>query len=78
MFDGPLEWQARYNSWYNLPPSQSGGDPANAGGRLAGTVGSGALYQWMGLEACLWVSAGLIAMASLAAMSLPKGEVGTA
>jgi predicted MFS family arabinose efflux permease len=51
---------------------------ANAGGRLAGTVGSGALYQWMGLEACLWVSAGLIAMASLAAMSLPKGEVGTA
>jgi hypothetical protein len=51
---------------------------ANAGGRLAGTVGSGALYQWMGLEACLWASAGLIAMASLAAMSLPKSEVGTA
>jgi predicted MFS family arabinose efflux permease len=51
---------------------------ANAGGRLAGTIGSGALYQWMGLEACLWVSAGLIAIASLAAMSLPKGEVGTA
>jgi hypothetical protein len=28
---------------------------ANAGGRLAGTVLSGALYQWQGLEACLWV-----------------------
>ena len=30
---------------------------ANAGGRLAGTVLSGALYQWQGLEACLWASA---------------------
>ena len=29
---------------------------ANAGGRLAGTVLSGALYQWQGLEACLWAS----------------------
>jgi hypothetical protein len=51
---------------------------ANAGGRLTGTVASGVLYQWMGLEACLWVSAAMIAMASFAAMSLPKGEVGTA
>ena len=29
---------------------------ANAGGRLTGTIASGALYQWSGLEACLWVS----------------------
>jgi MFS family permease len=29
---------------------------ANAAGRLTGTVLSGALYQWQGLEACLWAS----------------------
>ncbi len=29
---------------------------ANAGGRLAGTVLSGLLYQWHGLTACLWAS----------------------
>jgi predicted MFS family arabinose efflux permease len=29
---------------------------ANAGGRLAGTVLSGLLYEWGGLEACLWAS----------------------
>ena len=32
---------------------------ANAGGRLAGTVLSGLLYEWHGLSACLWVSAAL-------------------
>ena len=32
---------------------------ANAGGRLAGTVLSGVLYQWQGLEACLWASVAL-------------------
>ena len=30
---------------------------ANAGGRLAGTLLSGLLYQWQGLEACLWACA---------------------
>ena len=30
---------------------------ANAGGRLAGTVLSGLLYELGGLEACLWASA---------------------
>jgi hypothetical protein len=29
---------------------------ANAGGRLAGTVLSGLLYEWGGLTACLWAS----------------------
>ncbi len=29
---------------------------ANAGGRLAGTLLSGLLYQWQGLPACLWAS----------------------
>jgi len=51
---------------------------ANAGGRLLGTIGSGALYQWSGLEACLWVSALLIAIASVTALSLPQTEEGTA
>ncbi len=51
---------------------------ANAGGRLAGTIASGALFQWVGLEACLWVSALLIAFASITALSLPEEEEGTA
>ena len=51
---------------------------ANAGGRLAGTVASGALYQVYGLDACLWVSALLIAFGSLTALFLPQEELGTA
>ena len=50
----------------------------NAGGRLAGTVASGALYQAYGLDACLWVSALLIAFASLTALFRPQEELGTA
>lgn len=38
---------------------------ANAGGRLAGTVLSGAIYEWQGLEACLWVSTGFILVAAM-------------
>ncbi len=49
---------------------------ANAGGRLAGTVASGALFQLFGFGACLWVSALLIAFASLTAFSLPREELG--
>ena len=45
---------------------------ANAGGRLAGTVASGALFQVFGLDACLWVSALMIAFASITALSLPQ------
>jgi len=44
---------------------------ANAVGRLAGTVLSGAVYQWQGLEACLLVSAGFVVVAGLISMRLP-------
>lgn len=46
---------------------------ANAGGRLAGTVLSGALYQWQGLEACLWASAVLVLGAAALSARLPRG-----
>ncbi len=44
---------------------------ANAVGRLAGTVLSGLLYQWNGLEACLWVSAAFVVAAGLLSLMLP-------
>ena len=44
---------------------------ANAVGRLAGTVLSGLLYQWNGLSACLWVSAGFVIAAGLLSLMLP-------
>ena len=44
---------------------------ANAIGRLAGTVLSGLLYQWHGLTACLWVSAGFLVVAGLLSLLLP-------
>ncbi|MDP9259894.1 MAG: organoarsenical effux MFS transporter ArsJ [Actinomycetota bacterium] len=47
---------------------------ANAGGRLAGTVLSGALYEWRGLTACLWASVAFAAAASLLSLMLPAGE----
>jgi predicted MFS family arabinose efflux permease len=46
---------------------------ANAGGRLAGTVLSGALYQWHGLEACLWASTALVLAAGALSRLLPAG-----
>ena len=45
---------------------------ANAGGRLAGTVLSGAMYQATGLVGCLWVSAAFAVAAALLAMLLPR------
>jgi hypothetical protein len=45
---------------------------ANAGGRLAGTVLSGALYQWDGLVACLWASVGFVVAAGILAEFLPR------
>ena len=45
---------------------------ANAGGRLAGTLLSGALYQWQGIEACLWASAAMIAGAAAVSALLPR------
>lgn len=44
---------------------------ANACGRLAGTVLSGALYQWQGLEACLWASVLFVLAAGLLSRLLP-------
>jgi predicted MFS family arabinose efflux permease len=47
---------------------------ANAGGRLVGTVLSGALYQWQGLEACLWASAAFVLAAGTLSRLLPGGS----
>jgi predicted MFS family arabinose efflux permease len=44
---------------------------ANAGGRLAGTVLSGLVYQMQGLEACLWLSSGFVIAAALLSFGLP-------
>ncbi len=44
---------------------------ANAGGRLAGTILSGALYEWKGLEACLWASVAFVVAAGLLSSLLP-------
>ena len=46
---------------------------ANAGGRLAGTILSGLLYQWQGLEACLWASAVMVLAAGAISLTLPRG-----
>jgi predicted MFS family arabinose efflux permease len=45
---------------------------ANAAGRLAGTLLSGLLYQWQGLEACLWASAAFVVVAALLSLMLPR------
>jgi MFS family permease len=44
---------------------------ANAGGRLAGTVLSGVLYQWYGLVGCLWASVAFVLAAGLLSLLLP-------
>jgi MFS family permease len=45
---------------------------ANAGGRLAGTVLSGLLYEWDGLVACLWASVACVLAAALLSLLLPS------
>jgi len=45
---------------------------ANAGGRLTGTVLSGVLYQWQGLQACLWCSAIFVLLTAALSRSLPS------
>jgi predicted MFS family arabinose efflux permease len=45
---------------------------ANATGRLAGTLLSGLLYQWQGLEACLWASAAFVLVAGVLSLLLPR------
>ncbi len=45
---------------------------ANAAGRLLGTVLSGALFQWWGLEACLWVSSAMLLLTLVISRGLPQ------
>jgi MFS transporter, APGE family, 1-arseno-3-phosphoglycerate exporter len=45
---------------------------ANAGGRLAGTVLSGAIYQSAGITGCLWWSAAFVLAAALISLWLPR------
>lgn len=45
---------------------------SNAGGRLAGTVLSGWVYQSYGLEGCLWWSFAFVLMAGLISFALPQ------
>jgi predicted MFS family arabinose efflux permease len=44
---------------------------ANAGGRLAGTLLSGWVYQTAGLSGCLWWSVGFVVAAALLSLGLP-------
>ncbi|MCM2678358.1 organoarsenical effux MFS transporter ArsJ [Echinimonas agarilytica] len=45
---------------------------ANAMGRLIGTVLSGAVYQFAGLTACLWVSVVFLVLTSCISVALPR------
>ncbi len=49
---------------------------ANACGRLVGTILSGLLYQWQGLEACLWASTAFVLAAGLISLLLPSEQPG--
>jgi predicted MFS family arabinose efflux permease len=46
---------------------------ANALGRLAGTVLSGVMYEWHGLEACLWTSTAFVLITGALSLLLPSG-----
>ena len=45
---------------------------ANAGGRLAGTILSGWIYQTQGLTGCLWWSMAFVLAAALLSFKLPE------
>ncbi|NES90237.1 MULTISPECIES: organoarsenical effux MFS transporter ArsJ [Okeania] len=47
---------------------------ANSGGRLAGTVLSGLVYQIFGLVGCLWVSMSFVLAAGLISLKLPDPQ----
>lgn len=49
---------------------------ANAGGRLLGTVLSGAVYQALGLAACLGFSAAFLALSAAVVLALPRPSAG--
>ncbi|NJO51920.1 MAG: MFS transporter, partial [Leptolyngbyaceae cyanobacterium RM2_2_4] len=44
---------------------------ANSGGRLAGTVLSGLIFQFFGLVGCLWTSMILVLAAGIISLKLP-------
>ena len=47
---------------------------ANALGRLIGTVLSGAVFQFYGIEACLYISSVFILMTILISIKLPQDQ----
>lgn len=47
---------------------------ANSGGRLAGTILSGLVFQLYGLIGCLWVSAVFILLAEIITLQLPETD----
>ncbi|MEL6470367.1 MAG: organoarsenical effux MFS transporter ArsJ [Cyanobacteria bacterium J06623_4] len=47
---------------------------ANSGGRLAGTVLSGLVFQFYGLVGCLWVSTLFVLLAELVTLKLPNPQ----
>jgi predicted MFS family arabinose efflux permease len=47
---------------------------ANALGRLIGTVLSGAVFQFYGIEACLYISSLFILMTILISIKLPQDQ----
>jgi hypothetical protein len=47
---------------------------ANSGGRLAGTVLSGLVYQFFGLVGCLWTSMFFVLAAGLITLKLPNPQ----
>jgi predicted MFS family arabinose efflux permease len=49
---------------------------ANSGGRLAGTVLSGLIFQLFGLVGCLWTSALFVLLAELITLKLPNPKPG--
>ena len=51
---------------------------ANAGGRLAGTVLSGWMYQSYGLTGCLWTSSVFVMVAGILSMRLPATRLAMA
>ncbi|MEM9214401.1 MAG: organoarsenical effux MFS transporter ArsJ [Cyanobacteria bacterium P01_F01_bin.150] len=50
---------------------------ANSGGRLAGTVLSGLIFQLYGLVGCLWVSTVFVLLAELVTLKLPNPKQGS-
>ncbi|MGB7085992.1 MAG: organoarsenical effux MFS transporter ArsJ [Phormidesmis sp.] len=48
---------------------------ANSGGRLAGTVLSGLVFQFYGLVGCLWVSTAFVVLAELVTLKLPNPKL---